>query len=133
MALLVGDRGWILWLPCAYVIGATIDHALWVLIHECSHNLVFRSRTANRVLAIVANLPMVVPAALSFWNYHLLHHRHLGELELPVKQPARVADRVRLVEIAIGRLRSERALPRQRRVGQRPERRRRSPPRWWRP
>src|SRR5437764_1025639 len=32
LALLVGDRGWIVWVPCAYVIGATIDHALWVLI-----------------------------------------------------------------------------------------------------
>ncbi len=81
LALLVGDRRWFVWLPCAYVAGATIDHALWVLIHECSHNLIFRRRTPNRVIAIVANLPMVVPGAISFAKYHLLHHRHLGELD----------------------------------------------------
>jgi sphingolipid 4-desaturase/C4-monooxygenase len=81
LALLVGDRRWFVWLPCAYIAGATIDHALWVLIHECSHNLIFRRRTANRLVAIVANLPMVVPGAISFAKYHLLHHRHLGELD----------------------------------------------------
>ena len=82
LAPVVGHRAWYVWLPCAYVVGATIDHALWVLIHECSHNLVFRGRTANRVLAIVANFPMVVPGAISFIKYHLLHHRHLGEMEM---------------------------------------------------
>src|SRR5689334_16280701 len=50
IALLAGGYRWYVWLPCAYVVGATIDHALWVLIHECSHNLVFRSRTGNRLL-----------------------------------------------------------------------------------
>src|SRR5229473_6083243 len=34
VAFLVADRSWLIWLPCAYVLGATIDHALWVLIHE---------------------------------------------------------------------------------------------------
>src|ERR1700704_5099722 len=29
VALLVGHRPWFVWLPCAYLIGATIDHALW--------------------------------------------------------------------------------------------------------
>ena len=82
LAPLVGHRAWYVWLPCAYIVGATIDHALWVLIHECSHNLVFRGRTSNRVLAIVANFPMVVPGAISFIKYHLLHHRHLGEMEM---------------------------------------------------
>jgi len=42
VALAVADRGWIVWLLSAYLVGATIDHALWVLIHECAHNLIFR-------------------------------------------------------------------------------------------
>jgi len=87
VALAVADRGWIVWLLSAYLVGATIDHALWVLIHECAHNLIFRSRTLNRVVAIVANLPMVLPAALSFCKYHLLHHRHIGELEFDAGVP----------------------------------------------
>jgi sphingolipid 4-desaturase/C4-monooxygenase len=82
IALLVAGRPWYLWVPAAYILGATIDHALWVLIHECAHNLVFQSRLANRVIALTANLPMVFPAAMSFCKYHLLHHRHIGELDL---------------------------------------------------
>ena len=94
LALLVGDRSWMVWLPCAYVIGATIDHALWALIHDCTHNLVFRSRTANRLIAIVANLPLVVPGAISFAKYHLLHHRHMGDLELDAGVPGPTEARV---------------------------------------
>ena len=87
LALLVGHRSWMVWVPCAYVVGATIDHSLWALIHDCCHNLVFRSRTANRLIAIVANLPLVVPGAISFAKYHLLHHRHMGVLELDAGIP----------------------------------------------
>ncbi|HMB82168.1 MAG TPA: fatty acid desaturase, partial [Vicinamibacterales bacterium] len=94
LAFAVGGRGWIWWLPCAYIFGATIDHALWVLIHECSHNLMFRSRNANRVTAIVANLPMVVPGAISFCKYHLLHHRHIGELDFDAGVPGPTESRV---------------------------------------
>ena len=94
LALLVGSRPWFLWLPCAYVVGATIDHALWALIHDCSHNLVFRSRTANRVVAILANLPLVVPGAISFAKYHLLHHRNMGDLELDAGIPGPTESKV---------------------------------------
>jgi len=80
-ALLVANQPWYIWVPAAYVIGATIDHALWVLIHECAHNLVFQSRVGNRLIALTANLPIVFPAAMSFCKYHLLHHRHIGELD----------------------------------------------------
>lgn len=104
LALLVGSRSWFLWLPCAYVVGATIDHALWALIHDCSHNLVFRSRTANRVVAILANLPLVVPGAISFAKYHLLHHRNMGDLELDAGIPgpteSKVVGRSRVAKMA---------------------------------
>ena len=66
LALWLGPRRWFVWLPAAYIAGATIDHALWALIHDCCHNLVFRSRTANRWVAIAANFPLVVPGAISF-------------------------------------------------------------------
>ena len=48
LALTVGHRSWLIWAPTAYIVGATIDHALWALIHDTCHNLVFRSRTAKR-------------------------------------------------------------------------------------
>jgi sphingolipid delta-4 desaturase len=82
LSLVLARQPWYVWVATAYVVGATIDHALWVLIHECAHNLVFPSRLANRALALFANLPLVFPAAMSFCKYHLLHHRHQGEIEL---------------------------------------------------
>jgi sphingolipid 4-desaturase/C4-monooxygenase len=94
LALLVAHRSWMIWVPCAYVIGATIDHALWALIHDCCHNLVFRSRTANRLVAILANVPLVVPGAISFAKYHLLHHRNMGDLELDAGIPGPTESRV---------------------------------------
>ena len=36
-------------LAAAFAIGAFLDHALWVLIHECSHNLLFRRASWNRI------------------------------------------------------------------------------------
>jgi sphingolipid delta-4 desaturase len=32
-------------------------------------------------MAMVANLPLVFPAAISFAKYHLLHHRYMGDME----------------------------------------------------
>jgi sphingolipid delta-4 desaturase len=82
LAVALGPQSWHIWLPLAYVAGATIDHALWALIHECAHNLIFTSRLGNRAAALAANVPLVFPAAMSFCKYHLLHHRHMGEMEL---------------------------------------------------
>jgi sphingolipid 4-desaturase/C4-monooxygenase len=90
LALSVGSKGWIYWLPLSYCVGATIDHALWALIHDCSHNLVFRARTANRFTAILANIPLVVPGAISFCKYHLLHHRHMGDIDLDAGVPGTI-------------------------------------------
>jgi sphingolipid delta-4 desaturase len=104
LAFAVGNRAWWIWAPCAYVVGATIDHALWALIHDMTHNLAFRSRSANRITSIVANLPLVVPGAISFAKYHLLHHRHMGDLELDAGVPGPTEAR------AVGRSGSLKAL-----------------------
>jgi sphingolipid delta-4 desaturase len=72
--------GWVL--LAAFAIGAFANHALWVMIHDCTHNLVFRSSSANQWLQIFANLPIVFPSAINFRIYHLLHHRHQGERDL---------------------------------------------------
>ena len=94
LAVLVGGRSWLIWVPVAYIAGATIDHALWALIHDTCHNLVFRWRTGNRWIAILANLPLVVPGAISFGKYHLLHHRHMGDLEFDAGIPGPTEARV---------------------------------------
>jgi sphingolipid delta-4 desaturase len=65
----------------AYLPGAYANHALWVLVHECCHNLVAASKTANRWWAVVANLAMGIPTTVGFCIYHLQHHKFLGDYE----------------------------------------------------
>lgn len=94
LAFTVGYRAWYVWLPCAYIVGATLDHALWALIHDSAHNLIMRWRTGNRLAAIVANVPLVFPAAISFAKYHLLHHRHMGDMDFDAGVPGPDESRV---------------------------------------
>lgn len=94
VAILSTRYAWWVWVPAAYIVGATIDHALWALIHECSHNLVFRKRTPNLWLAIVLNFPLVAPAAISFCRYHLLHHRHMGEMDWDAGVPGPLESKI---------------------------------------
>ncbi|MGE0608265.1 MAG: fatty acid desaturase [Pirellulales bacterium] len=63
----------------AFCFGAYCNHALWVLVHECTHNLVYRSRAANRWMAILANLPMFFPMTVTFSVHHIKHHKYLGD------------------------------------------------------
>jgi sphingolipid delta-4 desaturase len=71
------------WVPLvAYAFGAFVNHALYVLIHECTHNLVFRTRRANNLLGIACDLALVIPSAMAFRKYHLMHHKYLGQYGL---------------------------------------------------
>jgi sphingolipid delta-4 desaturase len=63
----------------AYGFGAFVNHALYVLIHECCHNLVFRASWSNKILGIICDLAMAFPSALTFREYHLIHHKNLNE------------------------------------------------------
>jgi len=82
VAILLRGVPWWGVLIAAYLLGSIADHALWTLIHDCTHNLVFRRPRDNAMLQILANLPIVFPAAISFRKFHLLHHRFQGDLEL---------------------------------------------------
>ena len=82
LAWLLRDSPWWAVLVVAYAVGAFACHALWVLIHEATHNLVFRSPGANAWAAIAANLPILFPSAIAFRKYHLLHHAYQGQEEL---------------------------------------------------
>jgi sphingolipid delta-4 desaturase len=82
VALAHAHVAWWAVLVAAWCFGAFADHALWTLIHECTHNLVFKRPRNNALLQIFANLPIVFPAAISFRKFHLLHHRFQGDPEL---------------------------------------------------
>ena len=58
-----------------YIIGATLTHALFLAIHEISHDLAFKSHMANTFLGMLANLPIVFPYSVVFKAYHLDHHK----------------------------------------------------------
>jgi len=98
IALLVGFQVAVAWLLSgapvwaillsAWAVGAFVSHALWVLIHECAHNLVVKSGAWNRVFAIAANLPHLVPSAVSFQKYHLVHHAFQGVYALDADIPS---------------------------------------------
>ena len=82
------DGPWWLVLAVAWLGGAIADHALWVVIHEAAHNLVFRPPWANAVVALVANLPILFPGAIAFRRYHLLHHAWQGDLDVDADLPS---------------------------------------------
>jgi len=69
------------WLAMTLTIGPALAHALGVLIHETTHNLVAKETKANKLWGLICNLPLGAPAATQFRSEHLLHHRHLAEAD----------------------------------------------------
>ena len=94
IAWVLRDQSWWVILLGAYAFGAFADHALWTLIHECTHNLIFRKSSENSLLQILANVPIVIPAAIAFRRYHLLHHNHQGDEALDADLPSPIEARL---------------------------------------
>lgn len=86
--------GWIYFILLSYFVGATIAHALFLAIHEITHDLAFKSIAANNILAFIANIPIVLPYAMSFKEYHALHHWEQGvdgvDADIPLKSEAKI-------------------------------------------
>lgn len=83
---------WALFLLISYVVGATVAHALFLAIHELSHLLGSNKRAHNNWLAMIANIPIIFPYAMSFKTYHLMHHAEQGDVhhdaDLPLPKEA---------------------------------------------
>jgi sphingolipid delta-4 desaturase len=77
----LGLSYWWLSLVVAYAVGAFANHCNYVIIHDATHNLIFRSKSWNKFMAILADLPNLNPAAMGFRVYHLKHHSHQGDYE----------------------------------------------------
>jgi sphingolipid delta-4 desaturase len=86
-ALMPGQNWWIMALT-AFCVGAFASHALWVMIHECAHNLVFKRTWLNTLAGMLANLPHVLPSSVSFQRYHLKHHAFQGVYDLDADLPS---------------------------------------------
>jgi len=78
----------------AWFIGAPITQALFLAIHEISHNLAFKKYTHNKLFGIFANIPMVLPFFVAFKFYHQEHHKYQGvdgvDTDLPTKLEAKL-------------------------------------------
>lgn len=73
-------KSWSFWtfVAVAYIVGATANHSLFLAIHELAHNLGAKSASANKIIGMVANLPIVFPYCITFKPYHMAHHRNQG-------------------------------------------------------
>ncbi|EFN56445.1 hypothetical protein CHLNCDRAFT_57665 [Chlorella variabilis] len=87
MAALVRDWAWWKLAVAAYVVSGTLNQNLFCAQHEISHFLAFKKPLYNKVLALVGNMPLVVPVAVKFREYHHDHHIFLGvdggDVDLP--------------------------------------------------
>ncbi len=84
---LVNSQSWWIVVGAAYLLGAFADHALFVMIHECAHRLLFKKPEANRLAGIFANIPQIFPSSVSFERYHIKHHSFQGVHELDADLP----------------------------------------------
>lgn len=89
LAFLLADQPWWLLIAVAYGIGALANHALWVMVHECSHRLIFRRSAANRIAGIIANIPQVIPSTIEFEKCHVKHHAFQGVYDFDGDVPSR--------------------------------------------
>jgi sphingolipid delta-4 desaturase len=78
---ILGLEYWWLALIVAWCVGAFANHTLYVIIHEATHSLIFKSPVLNRWTSIIADLPNIFPAAAGFRVYHLKHHAHQGDYD----------------------------------------------------
>lgn len=90
MAWLTLEWRWPSFLAAIYVVGATANHSLFLAIHELAHNLGAHSMMGNKVISLVANLPIGIPYAVSFKPYHMEHHRYQGKDGMDTDVPSRL-------------------------------------------
>jgi sphingolipid delta-4 desaturase len=71
----------------AWTYGGAASHALSLLTHELSHNLVFQSQKLNEYFGIICNIGMGIPSSTMFKRYHMEHHTFQGDIEKDVDIP----------------------------------------------
>lgn len=88
--LLRNVTNWLILLPIGYSVTGVISHACAMAIHEINHGQAFGSGRfhANAILGMIANLPMIFPAALFHKKHHFKHHRYFGEPTIDLDIPS---------------------------------------------
>jgi len=75
---LLRHSSWMMVTFCAYTYGAIAAHALFLAMHEISHNLAFAKPALNKILGVFANLATIFPHFSMFQRYHMEHHQYQG-------------------------------------------------------
>lgn len=94
LTYLLRDASWWLVIGVAYFVGAFANHSLFVMIHECAHNLIFKKKAFNQLAAMLADVPHTLPGSVAFRRYHLKHHSFQGIYELDADLPSRWEARI---------------------------------------
>jgi sphingolipid delta-4 desaturase len=81
-------------LALAYCVGAFVCHAQWVLIHELTHDLVFKVPFLNTFFMLLCNTTHIIPSASSFRYFHKQHHAFLNETYKDPDVPSQIEDKI---------------------------------------
>ncbi|KAL8442391.1 hypothetical protein Emed_007303 [Eimeria media] len=88
------DLNWWWVLLLTYVVSATLNHVLFLSMHEASHCALFPGRRLHEFYVVFSNLSMGVPAGMGFLRYHLDHHVWMGtdgmDPDIPTEFEARL-------------------------------------------
>lgn len=71
----------------AWIYGGASSHALSLMTHELSHNLVLPTPKMNELFGIFLNIGMAVPSSTMFKRYHMEHHMYQGDVLKDVDIP----------------------------------------------
>ncbi|KAJ6633568.1 Sphingolipid delta(4)-desaturase DES1 [Pseudolycoriella hygida] len=80
MLFVMKGQSWPITILVAYCFGGVLNHSLLLALHEIAHNQAFGHVRPlhNRLFGLFCNLPVGIPASISFKIYHLEHHRYQG-------------------------------------------------------
>jgi len=78
IAYLLRNSSWWIVVPIAWSYGGVASHALFLAMHEISHNLAFQKVLPNKLLGCFANTATVIPHFSLFQRYHMEHHQYQG-------------------------------------------------------
>jgi len=89
LAWFVRDARWEVILVLAYFYGGFAAQALFLGMHEISHNLAFQKPLHNKLFGCFANIATVVPHFSMFQKFHMEHHQYQGVEGIDVDVPSR--------------------------------------------
>lgn len=93
-AYFIGNFNVWIYIFFSYFVGATISQALFLAIHEVTHNLALKKQEHSNWFAMFANIPIVFPYAMSFKIYHAMHHREQGRTGIDTDLPTPIEAKI---------------------------------------